>query len=276
MVFCLLETLQIIQIFSSLPIFLGGGMSLSEGQTQLFKLYSERMFDSIFLPTDHTGKTQLVSCYQCKNRELCQVKPDQPIYTGYLGDSESRILVIGEAPSMSGSTRSMKSIFRGNYSPEYTQAHINEDTQNIEKGWNSPYPLMKYIKDFGGEGLWPYFTDLIKCGCRKQDGEKKTILDLREETCFMHILIEELRILKPKIIICCHSRSHRVMSDYLKHNRIGFNSTVILAYHYSNAVRYFSLEDKIKSIWPIQTGFSRPQEDHPRGMNIRVSKVQYE
>lgn len=250
-------------------------MSLSERQTQLFNLYSERMFDSKLLPTDHTGRVQLISCFQCKNRGLCRVKSDQPIYSGYFGYPESRVMVIGEAPSMGGSTRRMNSIFRGNYVPEYTQAHINEDTQNIEDGWNSPYPLMKYIKDFGGEGLWPYFTDLIKCGCSKQYGSKAPILDAREQNCFRHIFLEELEILKPEFIICCHSRAHRFLSDYLKTKNLGFKTTIILVYHYANSVRYFGLEDKIKSIWPLQTGFSKPHEEHPRGKNVRISRVPY-
>lgn len=136
-------------------------MNLSPKHTQLLNLYSEKMFDKQILPIDHTGKAQLVSCFQCKKRDSCAVKLDQPIYSGYFGDSESRVLVVGEAPSMSGNTRRMQKIVRGSYIPEYTQAHINEDTEKIEDVWNAPYPLMKYIRDFGGEGLWPNFTDLI-------------------------------------------------------------------------------------------------------------------
>jgi len=252
---------------------------MSKVHQDLIDLYSKKMFNGARISPAYSDSGLInrpVSCFCCENAIDCEVKIDEPIYTGYLGDCASDIMVIGEAPSSGAFQDDVAKVVMGiecqcEKGASFRHAHLGGYSRNILPGKNSPRPLLEYVKDHCGNGKWPYFTDLIKCGVLKQHGNKKGILDKRQKYCPQHILIDEIKTIMPKMIICCHWRAHRevvkIMPGLRKAGLLKGPVKVVRIYHYSGAVRGLNINDKLDWVWPIQTECSAPAVPPKRKIN---------
>lgn len=242
-------------------------------QEVLVGLYSKKMFHN-HLPagTDSGNPVRLEGCFDCefKGKQHCDVNIDDPVVTGYLGDCGSDILIVGEAPSNSGKTARLPVLSLPCPSP-WSNVLLPGRTSFLEgardnlytpRPGNSPLGLIEYIRNTKGNGLYPYFSDLIKCGVHVQNGTRKKDLDKREQYCVDHILWNEIQIIQPKYILCCHERAFQSVSALLKRNNWNRNTTVVRVCHYCNA-NCIKESIKVDSIWPIQTGFSLPVDPNP-------------
>jgi len=130
-------------------------------------------------------------CENCMDGRECNRKQEcAPCYTPYIGDPDTKVIVIGEAPSSSG--------------PDVVGAFCGGRFGDIEtilgiKSLNkSP---IHWIRDFVKEryGSVPYFTDFVKCGVRNQKDRER--LEKRFDKCYETFLLKEIKIVNPDIIL---------------------------------------------------------------------------
>ena len=203
----------------------------------------EKLYDAIFVFNDITKRNK-ANKFCCVNKVYgkCNVESIEPIYSLYVGEEGSNILIVGEAPS---GVEGDGPIIGGNFSdiPENNLSPIHK--------------LRDFVKDnFGGK--IPYFTDLIKCGVVKQEN-KEDKLPLRETRCFEYILKREIEIINPEYIFCVGERSYKILIE--KANVIGFDRNKIkLLTHYCHPaakIKIFggvNIKKKIAYVWPYETG----------------------
>jgi len=123
----------------------------------------------------------------------------------------------------------------------------------------------------------PYFTDVCKCGV-KQQRNKKGLSKRRIDHCISTFLLDEIRIIKPKIIYCngrtAYNKIIKIKNGEYKSknfelmkalndpelNEILKKTDVLNLIHYSTQANLqLSLRDK-KILWEIQTGKIRKKE----------------
>lgn len=116
---------------------------------------------------------------------------------------------------------------------------------------NADKLFYKFIEKYGLEDA--HITDLIKCRLKvteKGKTENKKEADNRfkrdAKNCFKHLL-EELKILKPEVIVAVGKRAHGFLNDHLP----AYKNRLYQITHYSYALRYKKtdrLERDIKAI----------------------------
>jgi hypothetical protein len=179
--------------------------------------------------------------------------------TGYLGDCDSDVLILGEAPSTAGGKSpglltvcpSLSSTFNCPLYSTPCAAHSSCKASSLRAGpdligdavYRSPI----------GNGLWPFFSDISKC--YKVDFGKQS-------GCCFPTILEEIGIIQPKHIVCC---GHDVFDSfktliYFYISMPGFaglwrgykrgSITVYRVNHYSH--RFSTLADLFNVIWPYQ------------------------
>jgi len=155
----------------------------NDKDAQLQKLFSRYFtFGCITKYQENIGFT-------CPHRNTCGVSRSDPRYTPYLGDPDTPVMVIGEAPS--GVKKNSGSVFCGGLFAD-VETTLGKVSLNI-----SP---VHWIRDFVRKeyGCIPYFTDLSKCGT---DPRNPVMLKKRFDRCFDCLLKHEIEILKPRVIL---------------------------------------------------------------------------
>lgn len=236
--------------------------------TDLLDLYSRTMFGSVANLGRHLSagsESVPVTCFCCPHRTDCLVGAADPIYTGWLGDCESDILVVGEAPSSSkaassadGKAANLDCDCVGG--SEFEQVHLSGYTRNIVAQPKSD--LAEFIKfvlgsclQRMGEHLSPYFTDVVKCGLPKQNANGRKLLKMRAQYCVEHILVHEIEIIEPRIIACAGKTAFATIKALKAAGKVPASTTVIPFIHYSRQAQLpLTTEDKVNSVWPIQAG----------------------
>jgi len=193
-------------------------------------------------------------CECCDIKNPCIVRSDMdPINTCYIGDEESDILLVGEAPS---AEEGLGPIISGRF-------------DEIKPSDNSPiYKVRDFIKEY--YKMTPYFTDLIKCGFPKQ--EKKDGLNQRKKNCFPYLLLQEIKYIKPRYIFCVGvTANNTITSKYNKKLILDIvpNVKIVKLIHYCGTANHIKIdgniygldiEKKYKYIWPWQSGFISKEE----------------
>jgi len=234
---------------------------------ELMDLYSKKLFNSQNLQSlyeDGSLYNNPVSCFCCQYHTVCNVMKDEPIYTGMLGDCESDILIVGEAPSASDlKNDSTRAIMPFNCTCEdggnFIHAHLGGYTRNIPKKGNL-FEFIDFIRNScvipgTPPGPWPYFTDVIKCGLARQNAKDKRLLKvLRATRCAEYILAGEISIIKPRVIACAGKFAYGIVLELIRSGLIP-QTTVLYFIHYSrNAQLSVTLSEKHAIVWPIQAG----------------------
>jgi len=208
------------------------------------KLFSLKLDDSDFLnkhplPDDGKGRP-----FKCDCAQKCGVDPRKhPIWTPALGDEESEVMVVGEAPSATGGLGvNIGGLFE--QWEDERKSHVTD--------------LRDWVKDNLG-GKVPYFTDLAKCGVANQ--KNKAGLARRIKKCRERFLIEEIRILNPKWIFCIGNTAHKFVSELITRERLSSQISLRRLTHYSGLASLpLTIEDKKNLIWKWEAGFLRDEE----------------
>ncbi|MBA7547785.1 hypothetical protein ES705_40221 [subsurface metagenome] len=216
-------------------------------QSKLIKLFSEAFEISAF---DKSQKCR----FFCEKKESCKVTNIDPKYPGAIGDDNTDIMLIAEAPSASGGYG----------------AHNGGKIENIEENKKSPlYDLIDFIKN--NYHTIPYFTDLIKCGVSKQKNKSK--LRYRKKNCMEKFLMKEINIIKPKIIFCIGKSAYEALVDYQEKEKIDSYVQIKYLVHYSRQANFnLSIEDKKEIIWKIQAGLIGKEQIKNRILELSYIK----
>jgi len=209
----------------------------------------EKLFKRCFEFDDFTKQCE-VKTFECLNRGKCHIKRGEPRWTAYLGSPDTYIMAVAEAPSRKGT------FIAGNFA----------DVPNRKK---SPIHIVKeFVEDY--YGTIPYFTDLIKCGVTKQKN-KNDVLKTRAELCINYFLLEEIRIIKPRIILCIGGLAQKLLRRYKDMDKISKGIKLIPLLHYgSQAQLNLSPDEKKDIIWKWQVGKLTRKE-----LGQKLSKLSY-
>ncbi len=186
--------------------------------------------------------------FHCSNCNQCNVDvSSEPIYTPFIGDENTKIMIIGEAPSRSGEN--------GGEGP-----YIGGEFKKLQYSGKSPITeVREFVKENYG-GTIPYFTDMIKCGVAKQNGKEEK-LKLRAEKCFEKFLRKEIKIIDPDIIFCAKTNVYDKIINMCQIGKIDGGKRIIKLLHYSRqASLQLSTRDKRKFIWKIQANLISEEE----------------
>jgi uracil-DNA glycosylase family 4 len=158
-------------------------------------------------------------------------------FTPLFGDNDTKIMLVAEAPSV---RKNNVGSYVGGMLKDVPGKNLSSIRDFIKKHYNTT----------------PYFTDLMKCGAEKQTREVKSrIFEIRTENCVKHYLLKEIRIIKPKILICLGWRSFSKLKKVQNEKIIPKNIKVINLLHYgSQANLPLTSQDKLNYIWPVQIG----------------------
>lgn len=147
-------------------------------------------------------------------------------------------MVIAEAPSASEG--------QGTYFGGELEKFL--DVSKKSKGLKE---VIEFIKE--GQGTTPYFTDVYKCGVPRQN-DKSGLNSVRRNKCVDTFLIEEIRIINPKVIFCIGNIAFNTVLYLKNKQRISKDIRIVKLIHYSKQANMpLSTSDKLK-IWKIQTG----------------------
>jgi uracil-DNA glycosylase family 4 len=178
--------------------------------------------------------------FDCENRETCNADFAKiPIYSGCPGDVNTKIMVIGEAPSDAGKKN-------GGFICGYFK--------DVAESGYSPLHIVKEFCQKNYDCI-PYFTDYCKCGVNRQ--VNKADLKLRFKNCFEKFLIKEIEAVKPEIIFALGNSVYRPLMYNLTQIKKAASEKVkiIKLLHYSNrACLPLSAKDKMNIIWKFQAG----------------------
>ncbi len=189
-----------------------------------------------------------IADFHCSNCNQCNVDVSfEPIYTPFIGDENTKIMIIGEAPSRSGEN--------GGGGP-----YIGGEFKKLQYSGKSPITeVREFVKENYG-GTIPYFSDMIKCGVAKQNG-KEAKLKLRTEKCIDKFLQEEIKIIEPNIIFCTGKFVYDNIFNKQQAGNIDGGVRIIKLVHYSRRpLLSLSTRDKRKVIWKIQANLISESE----------------
>jgi len=214
---------------------------------EIIKLFNDKLFSNKLDPGEFLKKRKLngkkARLFECKDADGCGVDPQKhPIWTPALGDENTAVMVVGEAPSATGGLG----------------VHIGGLFEQWEDDPKSPVTdLRDWVKDnFGGKV--PYFTDLAKCGVANQ--RYKGELKPRIRKCMEHFLIQEIILIKPETILCMGKTAYDSLLESEKENRIKVDNIVWLT-HYARVASWpLNIEDKKNIIWEWEAGFLTDEE----------------
>ena len=183
-------------------------------------------------------KDREASEFRCEHANECRVhQEDEPIWSAAFGDSDTTVMVVGEAPSTTGG--------KG--------PHVG----GLFADWTPNPKSPSNIRDFVHKhyNTLPYFTDLVKCGAAR--GANKRIIKQRAETCFNHLLLNEIKIMQPTHILCLGGASYEFIEGHLGRGegQNGRCAQLIKLIHYSGQAQLpLTPQDKLEIIWPWQIG----------------------
>ena len=117
---------------------------------KIFKLFSNNF------QCDDFRKNGQALGFSCPHEKECNVnKHDQPIWSAAVGDENTSVMIVGEAPSKTGGPG----------------PHIGGLLANWEVDKRSPVGSQRsFVQEY--YHTIPYFTDLAKCGVVRQQDKK--------------------------------------------------------------------------------------------------------
>ncbi|MCP4800828.1 MAG: hypothetical protein GY893_12845 [bacterium] len=195
-----------------------------------------KLFKSNFDSNGNWEEKHTCPKFNCPNSHDCYITENEPKYTPYFGEENTPVMCIGEAPSITGGKGPW---IGGNFS-------------TLPKENNSPIHL---VKEFCKENYntTPYFTDLSKCGLEKQ--EKKSRLKQRFTNCAKMFLKEEIKLVKPQVILCFGTTTFDFVVDHKTELEIPKETYIYYLLHYTKqAMLTLSKAEKKDIIWKIQSG----------------------
>ena len=210
-------------------------------QSDLIKLFSEAFEIKAF------DKSQKCRFY-CEKKESCKVTNIYPKYPGAMGDENTDIMLIAEAPSAS----------------KGYGAHNGGKVENFEKYKKSPlYAVVDFVKK--NYHTIPYFTDLVKCGFQNQNN--KSTIKFRIDNCMEKFLFKEIEIINPKTIFAIGKVAYNNLKKHRQ--KISSNIKIISLIHYGRQANLpLSIDEKEKIIWPIEAGLVDKK-------SINISELNY-
>lgn len=194
----------------------------------------EKLFKKDFQCDDFYKRGSAMK-FTCPKIKECKVNEEtEPIWTSYIGDDNSNVMVVAEAPSKTGGTG----------------AQIGGLTIDNMKD-PGLRALFNFVKNYFN--TIPYFTDLMKCGVAKQTKEYKKVFKIRKSNCVKHFLLKEIEILKPRVILCVGSESFNEIKNAREKGIIKNEIEVYKLLHYGRQANLpIKSDDKEKIIWPYQ------------------------
>lgn len=203
-------------------------------------------------------------CFGCVNETRCGVVTPSPIMPGLLGDPGSQLLVLGEAPSWSGTGTPVPLCSK----PAIINRllHFGQLTSSLA---TSPGAAGRsHLGVFLGVlyahfNRWPFFLDLARCGTVVTN---KSLINLRIGFCVPLLLWDEISLIKPTEILCCgwnvFRRFNLEMTRWQVNPaysgwRTALGKTPIqvrLLYHYSGRSPRWPLLLKQTYAWKVQLG----------------------
>ena len=148
-------------------------------------------------------------------------------------------MVVAEAPSV---TRSRTGPHIGGRFADWT------DEASVSS-------LLEFVRNY--YQTTPHFTDLMKCGFEKQAEKRrnKELTELRKEKCIKQFLLEEIRIIDPKVILCVGKEAFDALQKCQNECKVKKSITPVNLIHYSKQAGLpLTSDDKKKLIWPFQVG----------------------
>ena len=224
-------------------------MTGNDNHDKIVRLLTEHFGPQEFTRLTPDGHWRRGFC--CPNRKECEVdERKQPIWTPRFGDENTDVMIVAEAPSNAGGPG----------------LHIGGLLAECTEDNRSPlYKLRDFVEHEEKYGkTTPYFTDLVKCGVASQGREKKGRLEKRAKKC-VALLLEEIRIMKPLIILCVGALPWKYLEEYQSERvpeakRIDKEIKLYQLTHYGRqAGLHLDIDDKVKLIWRCETGLSSPE-----------------
>ncbi len=203
------------------------------------------LFNESFASGDYTKKAPAGDLL-CEHRGYCVYEPGQtPCWSPFIGDDNPKIMVVAEAPSALGGN----DLWIGGLTKDIFESD--------EKQSKSLMAFLKFIKEY--YGVYPYFTDLMKCGLNKQSNSKKReLFPKRKEKCMTKFLHKEIKIIRPQEIICVGRESYDTLLKDPLIKKLNIKLTYLM--HYTQASLQMTSEEKEKILWPYQIGKLLPKE----------------
>lgn len=210
---------------------------------EIISLFNKKLFSNKLKREDFLNRTDLPSSsgakvFTCQFRDNCNVDESKhPIWTPALGDDDTDVMVVGEAPSAGGGPG----------------IHIGGLFGKWENSPKSPaVPMRDWVMN--NYGTIPHFTDLAKCGVERQ--KNKNELKKRIPNCIKYLLKEEIRIMHPKRLLCTGNTAYYFVLDLRQRNEISKDIELVKLTHYSRLASLpLSVEDKKNIIWKLEAGF---------------------
>jgi uracil-DNA glycosylase len=176
------------------------------------------------------------SSFSCPYLEECKVDiRKEPSWTPALGDDSTKIMVVAEAPSAKGGP--------GPHIGGYVKDWTNEESVNA---------LFRFIGNCFH--TVPHFTDLMKCGLRRQTKEKKgEMFKSRIRNCIEQFLLKEISIINPESILCVGKTSFDALEREQEEGRINRSIKLFYLIHYGKQANLpLDNIDKEEIVWPYQ------------------------
>ncbi len=197
-----------------------------------------QLFSNVFDTGDFytRGEAHGFKC-PCMEMEECSVNKDQePIWSSCLGDEDTNVMIVAEAPSSKGGT--------GPHIAGLVENWNDEETVNS---------LFRFVR--AHFNTIPYFTDLMKCGVERQTKNAKRIFKKRIANCVSVFLLKEIRLIKPKIILCVGVESYNALIHAKEIGKIDGTIELVKLIHYGKQANLpLTSSDKENIIWPFQVG----------------------
>jgi uracil-DNA glycosylase family 4 len=189
--------------------------------------------------------------FKCAQCSVCDVKLDKEAsYTPLLGDEDAEYMVVAESPS----TGQGAGCWLGGLSQN---AGSKKKNDNIRR-------FFDFIKT-QDQGRYPYFTDVVKCGLETTSVKAK--LAIRKQRCIDEFLEKEIRIIRPKVIVCLGRFAYTEVQPVAR--KVDPEIRIIPIMHYSNrASLTMSIEDKVGIIWPLELQLLTPAEARERVLQL--------
>ena len=186
----------------------------------------------------HAELRQLFSSFQdtglsCPHEKECNVREGEAKYPAYLGDEDTRVMVVAEAPSTANGV-----------GPNVVQlfSEVTKSPKNLNM-----LKLRDFVQDY--YNTTPHFTDLAKCGVVGKSPIPKNRVDI----CTKHFLLNEIDILKPEYVICVGKRSEDFFKKLKEQQEISDSVKLRFLTHYSNQAQlHLTIEDKYGIVWKWQ------------------------
>jgi len=179
--------------------------------------------------------------FYCPSKEICKVDVNRdPIYTPYLGDADSTVMAVAEAPSDAG--RFSGPVIGGTFAQLPTSIEDNRASPIV---WARNFVQFQY-------GTIPHFTDCVKCGLTRQ--RRRSLLLDRFDHCRRRFLSMEIYLLRPSVILCFGRSAERQVQLALEEVRMTPRPRLVYLAHYSksNCQNHKCCEECARALWSKQ------------------------